>query len=139
MAAEFSPLRKGCAECDDLRFAMIGIWQRFYPAPLRECLENLAYGLTADTQVPGDVRRALSASSDVDDNERLHARRTGIAGSLKAVLESLVEPVDRVHQAGQNALVGHRRSEEHTSELQSLMRISYAVFCLKQKRKKTRR
>src|SRR3546814_7587682 len=29
-----------------------------------------------------------------------------------------------------------RRSEEHTSELQSLMRISYAVFCLKQKKKK---
>src|SRR3546814_7534580 len=28
---------------------------------------------------------------------------------------------------------GVRRSEEHTSELQSLMRISYAVFCLKQK------
>src|SRR3546814_8720547 len=30
-----------------------------------------------------------------------------------------------------------RRSEEHTSELQSLMRISYAVFCLKTKKKKT--
>src|SRR3546814_3074326 len=30
---------------------------------------------------------------------------------------------------------GHRRSEEHTSELQSLMRISYAVFCLKKKKK----
>src|SRR3546814_2682342 len=30
----------------------------------------------------------------------------------------------------------HRRSEEHTSELQSLMRISYAVFCLKKKTKK---
>src|SRR3546814_6062951 len=29
----------------------------------------------------------------------------------------------------------HHRSEEHTSELQSLMRISYAVFCLKKKRK----
>src|SRR3546814_4494455 len=29
--------------------------------------------------------------------------------------------------------VGCRRSEEHTSELQSLMRISYAVFCLKKK------
>src|SRR3546814_1236708 len=29
------------------------------------------------------------------------------------------------------------RSEEHTSELQSLMRISYAVFCLKQKKHKT--
>src|SRR3546814_3075038 len=33
------------------------------------------------------------------------------------------------------AIVGfHRRSEEHTSELQSLMRISYAVFCLKKKK-----
>src|SRR3546814_6605095 len=30
----------------------------------------------------------------------------------------------------------HERSEEHTSELQSLMRISYAVFCLKKKNKK---
>src|SRR3546814_8372658 len=30
-----------------------------------------------------------------------------------------------------------QRSEEHTSELQSLMRISYAVFCLKKKKKNT--
>src|SRR3546814_9956105 len=29
----------------------------------------------------------------------------------------------------------HERSEEHTSELQSLMRISYAVFCLKKKKR----
>src|SRR3546814_1604507 len=33
-------------------------------------------------------------------------------------------------------LLPHHRSEEHTSELQSLMRISYAVFCLKKKKKK---
>src|SRR3546814_5245446 len=33
-------------------------------------------------------------------------------------------------------LAGCGRSEEHTSELQSLMRISYAVFCLKKKTKK---
>src|SRR3546814_10473012 len=32
---------------------------------------------------------------------------------------------------------GRQRSEEHTSELQSLMRISYAVFCLKKKKKNT--
>src|SRR3546814_5770256 len=31
------------------------------------------------------------------------------------------------------------RSEEHTSELQSLMRISYAVFCLKKKKKKSKK
>src|SRR3546814_10063360 len=41
---------------------------------------------------------------------------------------------DLVAQA--HKLVVHR-SEEHTSELQSLMRISYAVFCLKKKQKQT--
>src|SRR3546814_1825568 len=38
----------------------------------------------------------------------------------------------RVHQEGELIFV-FGRSEEHTSELQSLMRISYAVFCLKKK------
>src|SRR3546814_4170317 len=40
-------------------------------------------------------------------------------------------------RAGAVASSGHR-SEEHTSELQSLMRISYAVFCLKKKTTHTR-
>src|SRR3546814_9427301 len=35
------------------------------------------------------------------------------------------------------AMAPRMRSEEHTSELQSLMRTSYAVFCLKNKKKKT--
>src|SRR3546814_10585438 len=38
-----------------------------------------------------------------------------------------------------NVLLRDDRSEEHTSELQSLMRISYAVFCLKNKTPKTQR
>src|SRR3546814_5416439 len=38
--------------------------------------------------------------------------------------------------AGAAAGAGVLRSEEHTSELQSLMRISYAVFCLKKKKNK---
>src|SRR3546814_4452946 len=41
----------------------------------------------------------------------------------------------RIEQRGEAAL----RSEEHTSELQSLMRISYAVFCLKKKKKTNKR
>src|SRR3546814_4803031 len=41
-------------------------------------------------------------------------------------------PDDYVHR------IGRTRSEEHTSELQSLMRRSYAVFCLTKKNKKTR-
>src|SRR3546814_4137221 len=47
---------------------------------------------------------------------------------LEALLARLVE------RAGQ----AFGRSEEHTSELQSLMRISYAVFCLKKKKTKNR-
>src|SRR3546814_4636018 len=38
---------------------------------------------------------------------------------------------------GGNGVAQAQRSEEHTSELQSLMRISYAVFCLKKKKQLT--
>src|SRR3546814_10878564 len=40
----------------------------------------------------------------------------------------------QVLKGRQGTLFGRSRSEEHTSELQSLMRISYAVFCLKKKK-----
>src|SRR3546814_10078547 len=43
----------------------------------------------------------------------------------------VIDIVDKGH--GRGAIVTAERSEEHTSELQSLMRISYAVFCLKKK------
>src|SRR3546814_5517095 len=42
----------------------------------------------------------------------------------------------RVNQLYINSAITVERSEEHTSELQSLMRISYAVFCLKKKQNK---
>src|SRR3546814_4488240 len=61
---------------------------------------------------------------------------TGTSGEsrLEALVDSAVHPDDAV--AFRDA-IGHclARSEEHTSELQSLMRISYAVFCLKKKKK----
>src|SRR3546814_4506659 len=50
-------------------------------------------------------------------------------------LAALAEPARRhrlVHEVPDDG--GFFRSEEHTSELQSLMRISYAVFCLKKKK-----
>src|SRR3546814_8373489 len=46
------------------------------------------------------------------------------------------EPPRSAPELQQDVLRAARRSEEHTSELQSLMRISYAVFCLKKKNKK---
>src|SRR3546814_4454960 len=46
--------------------------------------------------------------------------------------------IDASKKAAENAILDQRvRSEEHTSELQSLMRISYAVYCLKKKTKTT--
>src|SRR3546814_3588841 len=43
-------------------------------------------------------------------------------------------PGDSAHKAKGLPTLAELRSEEHTSELQSLMRISYAVFCLKKKK-----
>src|SRR3546814_6785124 len=61
------------------------------------------------------------AGSVPNDVERVLATVIGLAGTLDD--EVLENPERREH-----------RSEEHTSELQSLMRISYAVFCLKKKK-----
>src|SRR3546814_6516994 len=63
---------------------------------------------------------------------RLHAAGDHDIG--RAGLDQVVAEHDRLH-AGAAHLVdgGGARSEEHTSELQSLMRISYAVFCLQKK------
>src|SRR3546814_8245870 len=49
-----------------------------------------------------------------------------------ALLPQHARFIRRLERAGQ---LNRARSEEHTSELQSLMRISYAVFCLKKKTK----
>src|SRR3546814_1557602 len=46
----------------------------------------------------------------------------------------IVAPMACQGQFGIPVIPGALRSEEHTSELQSLMRISYAVFCLKKKK-----
>src|SRR3546814_7557747 len=50
---------------------------------------------------------------------------------------SLKQARDEAYEARRAVASGGDRSEEHTSELQSLMRISYAVFCLKKKKKIT--
>src|SRR3546814_5782232 len=58
--------------------------------------------------------------------ETKKAAATATPGASAAVGATASEQADGVDV---------RRSEEHTSELQSLMRISYAVFCLKKKKK----
>src|SRR3546814_8586288 len=55
-------------------------------------------------------------------------------GGAHAQVPGLRLPPEAARRRG--AARRHARSEEHTSELQSLMRISYAVFCLKKKKHK---
>src|SRR3546814_8934167 len=72
-------------------------------------------------------------------------RGSHLASQLQDILETLCgdQPGTRATTLD-NSISGHSgamnealyRSEEHTSELQSLMRISYAVFCLKKKTNK---
>src|SRR3546814_10800831 len=72
-------------------------------------------------------RRAILSRCRGRTNRAGHHRK--LAGSAK-LIASRSRPTDHALCAP-----APQRSEEHTSELQSLMRISYAVFCLKKKKK----
>src|SRR3546814_3247147 len=60
------------------------------------------------------------------------ARMVGRISTDSTIFDSAVPRVASASAEGSTTIMG--RSEEHTSELQSLMRISYAVFCLKKTR-----
>src|SRR3546814_9144139 len=84
----------------------------------------------------GSVCKPIALSSIVDLSDRKKLYRAGeIICDGTSGTASPVEgtPVGASNSTGQVDLVATltARSEEHTSELQSLMRISYAVFCLK--------
>src|SRR3546814_12255721 len=75
--------------------------------------------------------------SDHHRRARLHrdpARDRAVEGAERAVADRIVRGIERDGAVQEGLLILRHRSEEHTSELQSLMRISYAVFCLKKKR-----
>src|SRR3546814_7520844 len=61
------------------------------------------------------------------------AQRAGEAGDLARIHQGGVGRRDFLGDDDAAPLHAAERSEEHTSELQSLMRISYAVFCLQKK------
>src|SRR3546814_5979179 len=88
------------------------------PAALTDAESARAEALTAE----GNVIEA-----DYEDAEELPAE---VAARLEAIDEELAGLIERTRTYDPR-----ERSEEHTSELQSLMRISYAVFCLKKKKR----
>src|SRR3546814_2696472 len=94
-----------------------------------------------DLVVGPDVMGLKKQLHDLMPNERVGARISNDAIVLSGIVSSGTA-VDRARQIAETyapgkvvnmMAVGSSRSEEHTSELQSLMRISYAVFCLKKK------
>src|SRR3546814_3596708 len=85
--------------------------------------------------VNGLIGKAEAAMGQVDilvNNAGI--TRDGLAMRMKDEDWQTVLDVD-LTAAFRLARASLKRSEEHTSELQSLMRISYAVFCLKKKKK----
>src|SRR3546814_5614479 len=81
----------------------------------------------------GDLRRAYPWHHR---RARLEARRHRGAGLCARERDPGLEPRRLCAGTRQPCGALSGRSEEHTSELQSLMRISYAVFCLKKKKTK---
>src|SRR3546814_1111860 len=87
--------------------------------------------ICADRRPVGEDGTALLGKADGPGTQRTRQpalRRSGAVGGAHG--QPVARPAGRLRQ------LEHRlqRSEEHTSELQSLMRISYAVFCLKKKK-----
>src|SRR3546814_9961189 len=84
---------------------------------------------------------AVGGRAQLFERPQWHPARETLAIKLPALRDlDLGLARQRVDDAGPDAVKAARgriglRSEEHTSELQSLMRISYAVFCLKKKQK----
>src|SRR3546814_2135794 len=84
--------------------------------------------LHAQTQACRDMAREQAAES-----QGLASRGAQIAAMSEETSASVGEIASTFHDQMEAARKTLDRSEEHTSELQSLMRISYAVFCLKKK------
>src|SRR3546814_2959721 len=103
---------------------MVGYWQGF---PLLETTAITMLGGILGVLFSVPLRRALVVDSDLPYPEGRAAAEVLQVGAASA--EGAVE-----NKAGLSALLWNSRTEEHTSELQSLMRISYAVFCLKRKK-----
>src|SRR3546814_1863994 len=85
-----------------------------------------------------DVERFMGDAERVAAIEHLHRERFvqfPQADVVHLQLEAFEQLGDREDGADAHFVGLGARSEEHTSELQSLMRISYAVFCLKKKNK----
>src|SRR3546814_21079318 len=87
---------------------------------------------TTTTTAPIEPLRILLVNDDGIINPAIDVMLELIAAE-EDVEVTVVAPADERSGSSDSTTEGGARSEEHTSEPQSLMRISYAVFCLKKK------
>src|SRR3546814_4131850 len=106
--------------------------------------QNL-HNLLQLAELPDEV---VSAFADPGDLKVRHGMRLSpllkddrYRDAILAEAALIIAEQEKLQATGADKIEGSKvceRSEEHTSELQSLMRISYAVFCLKKKNKQER-
>src|SRR3546814_5735182 len=102
-----------------------GIWQAVARRPPRGTIVPSANTASTTMITTPDYRALLDTA--------IEEARTGLSEGGIPIGAALYPQDGRLLGCGHH----RRRSEEHTSELQSLMRISYAVFCWKKKKSKT--
>src|SRR3546814_3187724 len=81
-----------------------------------------------------------SAETDMADELNVNEYMAYLSGLTSGAIRGIINNGEQMRENDDRIPVvddGTLRSEEHTSELQSLMRISYAVFCLKKKKYET--
>src|SRR3546814_10343660 len=88
-----------------------------------------------DVTLPADIEALMDAAAAKAGGIDIVFNNAAAGGDRAPIDEITPEGWDRTMDLVlKSVAMGIRRSEEHTSELQSLMRISYAVFCLKKKK-----
>src|SRR3546814_5982487 len=111
--------------------------------PPRSTRTDTLFPYTTLCRSARSLKCVLIRLAEIAGDDRLDQRGAELAAAFR--FGNVEQPGEERREGkfaasgGQRQLAGHRigeRSEEHTSELQSLMRISYAVFCLKKKTQK---
>src|SRR3546814_1037337 len=124
-------------EEDESLFAELGVESETKKAARRTPREErIIAGVEEIQRFVDEHGAAPRHGEDRDIFERLYAVRLDRLRSLQEC-RTLLEPLDHQRILTSFEVASAQaapRSEEHTSELQSLMRISYAVFCLKKKK-----
>src|SRR3546814_3185122 len=85
----------------------------------------------------GRLKEIGDAQEDWDLRQKWVQAQIGKLWQRRGLYPGLLTVMDLLD--AEASIKNAKRSEEHTSELQSLMRISYAVFCLKKKKQKSKK